>query len=293
MRRSSVNSLRSGTHSLQNSNVFVRAALPRESTAGSGDGLPKLGFLALGPISACVPVQPKNELSPKDNVIEMKRPSILSVDPTKDNQLRDGVRIIVTPTAFSAERRKTSEFRFQSAILMVGNGPAARRNRSEPTFGPDEVRFKIRISNRLPRVVRLAGTAVAFQPAGRTTNVPPERYAEFLNGIVLPQQEGSLDLVGPKVSDIKRSDLRGDSATLALLLCDVVTATDAAGTPTRSSNFEFFDRFAVVRARDSVVVKQCKLMVSMHAHNYSRAVAQKNSNQCARVPEWESAYEGS
>lgn len=243
-----------------------------------------LAFVAL---CGCVPVQTNSGASPQEKEFVLKRPRIQSVDPTKDNQLRDGVRIIVTPTPFVVERRSASSFRFQTALVMVGGGPAERRDTSEPMVTPDELRFKIRISNRLPRVVRLAGTAVAFQLAGRTINVPHERYADFLNGIVLPQQEVTLDLVGPKVSEIVGSQMPGDSATLALLLYDVVTATDAAGTPTKRSNFEFFYRFAMVPTRDSVMQTVCKLKVSLAAYKYLQTVTQNDANRWVRVPEWE------
>lgn len=247
----------------------------------------RLILIAVVGLGACAPIQAGSGVSPEGKEYVLKRPRIQSVDPTKDNQLRDGVRVIVAAAPFQVERRSASAFRFQTAMLMVGGGPAERRDSSEPIVTPDELRFKIRISNRLPRVVRLAGTAVAFQLAGRTINVPHERYAEFLNGIVLPQQEVTLDLVGPKVSEIVGSQMPGDSATLALLLYDVVTATDAAGTPTKRSNFEFYYRFAMVPTRDSVVQKTCKLKVSLAAYKYLQSVTQNDANRWVRVPEWD------
>jgi hypothetical protein len=246
--------------------------------------------LWMSALCGCATIAPSPVDSKNQGSFESKHPNITSVDPSKDNQLRDGVRIIVTPTPFRFERVTTSEFRFQPAMVMINAGPVDRRDRSVPHYGPDELRFKIRISNRLPRVVRLAGTAVAFQLAGRTINVPHERYAEFLNGIVLPQQEVSVDLVGPSVTDIVGADfnkLPGDSATLALLLYDVVTATDAAGTPTRRSNFEFYYRFALVPTRDSVVSKSCRLKLSLSAYRYLQSAAQMDPNRWVKVPEWD------
>lgn len=241
-------------------------------------------------LCACAPIQAGSGVSPQDKEFVLKRPRIESVDPMKDNQLRDGVRIIVAPAPFHVSRKVASAFRYQPAVLMIGGGPVERRDLSEPIVTPDELRFKIRISNRLPRVVRLAGTAVAFQLAGRTINVPHERYAEFLNGIVLPQQEVTLDLVGPKVSEIIGSQLPGDSAVLALLLYDVVTATDAAGTPTKRSNFEFYYRFAMVPTRDSVVRTNCKLKASLAAYKYLQTVTQSDANRWVTVPEWDGLY---
>lgn len=244
-------------------------------------------------LTSCVPLVPPPAVAPKSNTFASKHPRITSVDPAKDNQLHDGVRIMVTATPFRFDRIITSEFRLQSALVMLNGGPADRRDRSEPGFGPDDLTFKIRVSNRLPRVVRLAGTAVAFQLAGRTINVPHERYANFLNGIILPQQEVTLELVGPSVREIVGPDfnaLPGDSATLALLLYDVVTATDAAGTPTRRSNFEYFYRFALVPARDSIVSSSCRLRLNLPAYNQLRIATQADLNRWVKVPEWDSLY---
>lgn len=241
----------------------------------------------------CAPLAPAAPVTPEPKGFASKHPRIVSVDPARDNQLRDGVRIIVTPTPFYFDRLTTTEFRLQSALVMVNGGPADRRDRSEPGYGPEELRFKIRVSNRLPRVVRLAGTAVAFQLAGRTINVPHERYANFLNGIILPQQEITLDLIGPSVREIVGADLNklpGDSATLALLLYDVVTATDAAGTPTRRSNFEYYYRFSLQPARDSIVSKNCRLKLALPAYNRLRIAAQGDVNRWVKMPELESAY---
>ena len=252
-----------------------------------------LAVQALLLICSCATLAPIAAESPKDNAFASKHPTLFSIDATKDNQLRDGVRIIVTPIPFRFERSSSSAFRFQPTLLLLNGGPAERLDRSTPEFHPDEVRFKIRISNRLPRVVRLAGTAVAFQLAGRTINVPHERYADFLNGIILPQQEVTLDLVGPSVEEIVGKDfnkLLGDSATLALLLYDVITATDAAGTPTRRSNFEFYYRFALVPAKDSVIQKTCRLKLSMEEYRYLQAASQGDANRWTQVPQWNAVH---
>jgi len=248
--------------------------------------------LSLATLASCAALVPPAPVAPQATTFASKHPKIASVDPAKDNHLRDGVRIIVTPVPFHFDRMTTTEFRLQSALLILNGGPAERRDRTEPDYGPEEFRFKIRVSNRLPRVVRLAGTAVAFQLAGRTINVPVERYADFLNGIILPQQEVALELVGPSLKEIVGPNfnmLPGDSATLALLLYDVVTATDAAGTPTRRSNFGSYYRFSLIPARDSVVSTTCRLNLSLPAYNALRVLTQGDKNRWVKVPEWDAA----
>jgi hypothetical protein len=246
--------------------------------------------LSLMTLGSCAALVAPPSIAPRVTTFASKHPQIVPVDPTKDNQLRDGVRIIVTPMPFQTTRVSTSEFRYQSALVVLNGGPAERRDRSEPSYAPDEMRFKIRVSNRLPRVVRLAGTVVAFQLAGRTISVPVERYKEFLTGIILPQQEVILELVGPTLKEIVGPDfnkLPGDSATLALLLYDVVTATDAAGTPTRRANFEYYYRFSLVPARDSVVSTSCRLKLSLPAYTWLKTTTQADVNRWIKIPHWE------
>jgi hypothetical protein len=92
----------------------------------------------------------------------------------------------------------------------------------------------VKINNHLERVLRLAGAVVSFQIAGKSIAVDKARYDDFLNGIILPRQEGEYEIAGPDVSTLP------DNATIAVFIYDVVTATDPAGNATKRSNFEFY-----------------------------------------------------
>jgi len=179
--------------------------------------------------------------------VPVRMPTIAALDPAQENQEQDGVRVIASAVPFNISNVLRCDYRFVPAILRkVAESPVDRREHAVPSIEPDAFRFKVRINNRLPRVLRLAGTAVAFQVSGRNVNVPQDRYADFLNGIVLPQQETELELSGPTLAEIIGDDMKGlpgDSATIALLLFDVVTETDGAGNPTKRANFQYFYKF--------------------------------------------------
>jgi hypothetical protein len=124
---------------------------------------------------------------------------------------------------------------------------------------PDMVGFKVKIYNRLERVLRLAGTVVSFQVAGKTADVPKARYENFLNGIILPRQEAEYEVGGPNLAALP------DNATLAFLLYDIVTATDAAGNPTKRSNFEFFYTLSRQDKEQEASVGVSRVMLSQGA----------------------------
>jgi len=167
------------------------------------------------------------------------------VDPDKQDQEKDGIRVTVAPYTYTPKTVVRKEYRIlspsfsPSSFIKVQNQqqqqhPAEVKEIPSIAITPDTIRLKVKIYNRLERIVRLAGAVVSFQVAGKQANVPKARYEDFLNGIVLPRQEVEYEVGGPDLTDLP------DNATIAFLLYDIVTATDAAGNPTQRSNFEFF-----------------------------------------------------
>ncbi len=162
-------------------------------------------------------------------------PILTPVEPDKQDQEKDGIRVTVAPYTYTADTVVRKEYRLIPSLIRMNNQqPAEVREIPSMAITPDTLRLKVKIYNRLERVLRLAGTVVSFQVAGKQTNVPRARYEDFLNGIVLPRQEAEYEVAGPDLADLP------DNATIAFLLYDIVTATDPAGNPTQRSNFEFF-----------------------------------------------------
>ena len=178
---------------------------------------------------------PTSQRSAETTPLEYTLPALTPVEPNKQDQEKDGIRISVAPYAYAPRQTVQREYRRVPTILIVNSQfPAEVRETPHVEVYPKDVRFKIKIYNQLERVLRLAGTVVSFQVAGKTVAVNKARYDDFLNGIILPRQEGEYEVAGPDL------DALADNTTVALLLYDIVTATDQAGNPTKRSNFEFF-----------------------------------------------------
>lgn len=178
-------------------------------------------------------------------MLQYRLPTLTPVEPDKQDQEKDGIRVTIAPYTYTAKTVVRKEYRIlspslsASSFISVGNRaepqhPAEVKEIPSIAVTPDAVQFKVKIYNRLERVLRLAGTVVSFQVAGKQANVPKARYEDFLNGIVLPRQEVEYEVGGPDLPDVP------DNTTIAFLLYDIVTATDPAGNPTQRSNFEFF-----------------------------------------------------
>ncbi|MEK9139369.1 MAG: hypothetical protein AAB393_19805, partial [Bacteroidota bacterium] len=163
---------------------------------------------------------------PSHTTLQYRLPVLTPVEPDKQDQEKDGIRVSVAPYSYTANTIVRKEYRLVPSLVTVNNQqPAEVREIPSIVITPDTVRLKVKIYNQLERVLRLAGTVVSFQVAGKQTNVPKARYEDFLNGIILPRQEVEYEVGGPDLSDLP------DNATIAFLLYDIVTATDAAGNP--------------------------------------------------------------
>lgn len=167
--------------------------------------------------------------------VSYQMPVLASVDPAKQDQEKDGVRISVVPYSYATKQSIKREFQQLPTLLIVNKQyPAEMREIPSLHVEPSHLRFKVKINNRLERVLRLAGTVVSFQIAGKTIAVDRARYEEFLNGIILPRQEGEYEISGPDLEAVP------NNSTIAVFLYDMTTATDQAGNPTQRSNFEFY-----------------------------------------------------
>ncbi len=162
-------------------------------------------------------------------------PVLAPVEPEKQDQAKDGLRVSVAGYSYQPKLVYQRQYRKVPQLLTVGGSyPVEVREMPSVEVTPKEVRFKVKIYNNLEHVLRLAGTVVSFQAGGKTLAVPKDRYDDFLNGIILPRQEGEYELSGPDISALP------GNATIAFFLYDIITETDAAGNPTRRSNFEFY-----------------------------------------------------
>jgi hypothetical protein len=72
------------------------------------------------------------------------------------------------------------------------------------------------VYNQLDHVLRLAGSVIQFQVAGKSIALNAAgHYDDFLNGIILPRQQGDFDIHGP---DLATAPV---NTTIALFIYDV------------------------------------------------------------------------
>jgi hypothetical protein len=184
---------------------------------------------------------------------------VLSVlEAGKETLEKDGVRISLAAQSYVLSRPAVRrEFKRTSlAVAPKDNLVNVVETPVSTQVGPKEIKFKLKISNRLDRVLRLAGAVVQWQVAGKAVSVDKSGSQELLSGIILPRQEGEFDVFGPDWASLP------DKSTIALFLYDVVTATDAAGNPTKRSNFEFLYTISRQEKQDSFPIVRKQVGVS-------------------------------
>jgi hypothetical protein len=76
----------------------------------------------------------------------------------------------------------------------------------------------------------------------------------------LPQQEGDYEVSGPDLSVLP------DNSTIGLFLYDMVTATDAAGNPTKRTNFEFYYTLSRQQKSQDMPVTVRRVMLDPSGH---------------------------
>lgn len=185
-------------------------------------------------VSGCQMPQPQ-PAPPTTRPVSYQLPVLTPVDPNKQTQEADSIRVTVSPYPYTTRRLVHREIHRIPTVIVVNNQyPADMVEVPRIEVTPNQVCFKVSIVNHLEHVVRMAGTTVSFQVAGKSVAVDKAGYDDFLNGMLLPGQENDYEIKGPDISALPAN------ATIGLFLYDMVTGTDAAGNPNKKSNFEFY-----------------------------------------------------
>lgn len=211
----------------------------------------------------CVP----QEVKPTSAHTTIYMPVISTVDNYPQSIEKAGIRVSVEP--FTYKPMKKIELTCKSVIAWMGVSYQSLEARGDarnytytlteiPHFvvEPAQLKFKVRITNNLNHVLRLAGSVVAFQVSGKSVAVDQSGYKDFMQGIILPREESEFVVAGPNVDTIQ-----GNSA-IALLLYDVVTKTDAAANPTERTNFEWFFKYNMMPTVVTAAVRQTQRNMS-------------------------------
>lgn len=220
-------------------------------------------LIALGVASAACAVNPPPR-SPEIARTSCLVPTFAALAETKEAQEKGGVQIAVAPLLYEAVSAvETTTRDIQPSFGDRLTAPQGwqtmrfveRTTRPVLRVTPDRLRFRVRISNHLPRVFRGAGTVVQFNAAGKLVPLAPEGYAELGNVIVPPRSEAQVEIYGPPLEAVP------DQATLGLFLYDVVTKTDAAGNVTEKQNFEWYFNYATQLREETGPVHRERLWV--------------------------------
>jgi len=190
----------------------------------------------------------------------VKMPLLAPLRETNPLQEKGGISISLSPILYqviqdSVVKDVTVNPSFLEA-LTAKDGAVFFDRTVTPVLGvtPDELRFVIKLNNKLNHVIRGAGTVVSFVINGNQIALSQEHYSELLNAIVVPRGEAQLGISGPKLNAIP------DSCTIGLFLYDFVTATDAAGNPTEKQNFEWYYTYKAQTHEQMGSVKKTRMV---------------------------------
>ena len=154
---------------------------------------------------------------------------------TPQTQDRGGLKITCAPVSYTMVQKAPAD-----AVAAAQQNPYARRRTVTPVLvpNPDRVALQITINNDMDHLFRSQGAVVQFQIAGKLVAGNAADYAEMANAIVPPRGQQQVTVYGPPLASVP------ENTTMAVLLYDVVTATDAAGNPTKRENFTWYFTYA-------------------------------------------------
>jgi len=174
-------------------------------------------------------------------------------------QQKSGVSIELTPVTYDLARRvKTEQKDKPRPFLWTEDDPNRETIRwfdkiETPYFvpNPPNLRFAVKISNQMDGTLRLAGSIVTYQVDGKPLQVPAANYAEFVSSIIPRRQTIETFVNGPPVNQLKET-----GGQVLVSIDDIITERDAAGNPTKRSNFEWIFSYSMepVTKTDQITV---------------------------------------
>ena len=203
-------------------------------------------FLVFSLIISICCLPPNPSLEPSSLTVRYEIPDVRALEGYPELQEKDGISVSVVPKSFVKDEK------FRIKCRWIGDVLDRTLGIKEEDFGwdqeteyqifevpyyevkPENLVFNVKIYNHLERVLRLAGTIVAFQLDGKMINLERANYKEFLDGFIIPRQEQECEIRGPLINTLP------NQCNVALLLYDIVTQTDEAGNVIKKSNFEWY-----------------------------------------------------
>jgi hypothetical protein len=211
--------------------------------------------------SGCASKQPAGPII-TPVTLTAKLPIVKPFDETLSSQEKADVRITVVPVNYEAkldshktEKQVATKVR---RYLFPVNGKTADEvgvfeRETTPTLEttPDELRFQVKIANKMSRVFRGKGTVVQYTVDNQQTAVDPSAYGTLDGLIVPPRSEQVVYISGPKLKNLP------ETTKVGVFFYDVVTNTDAAGNIVEKQNFEwYFNLTTETKTHNGQIVKE-------------------------------------
>ena len=175
------------------------------------------------------------------STITLNIPTITPQPETQYTQSKAGLEISVAPVTHTAVIKE--HVRVQSTnppvwVFFVGgvNDVYVEQTTYQTAkVEPGQLRFLVKINNKMPRVFYGKGTVVQFNAGGRLLAVDQSGYNMFLGAIVPPRQEQQIEIIGPPLSELTQP-----KGIIGIFLYDVVTNQDDSGKVTEKQNYEWY-----------------------------------------------------
>ena len=209
-----------------------------------------LASAVLGPPLHAQQVQP-----PPPTQLELRIPSLLATPKTELTQAKGGISLTVKPAEYQEKINETSSFDPNPlGAYRADQRVFCKMYTSSISVSPNRIAFAVTIANGLERVFRGAGflgagAVISLRVDGKSISFDPSGITELLNVVVLPEEQGQVAVYGPGISTL------GESGTIDFLVYDVVTAVDAAGTPTQRQNYAWHYTYSVASRSKTVPIR--------------------------------------
>jgi len=209
----------------------------------------------LGPLFIAAQVYAQQVHPPPPTKLEWKIPTLLATPKTELTQAKGGISLTVTPATYQENIKETSSFDPKPlGAYRADQQVYCKMFTSSVSVSPDRIAFSVTIANGLERVFRGegfvgAGAVISLKVDGKSISFDPSGITELLKVVVLPDEKGQVTVYGPSISTLAAS------GTIDFLIYDVVTAVDAAGTPTQRQNYAWHYTYTVDSHSKSVPIR--------------------------------------
>lgn len=161
-------------------------------------------------------------------------------------ELKEGTRTICTPEYVADEGSVIS--------YAVEHGP-------EYTVTPSHVEFRLKVSNRTSKILKLAGTMFKFVVDGNEVALDGTQQA-VIDAALRPNDTQEFSIVGPEWSTLPKH------ALISFNIFNVPTEFDDAGNVTKTENFDWsFDYNVTTVEKTGQVTYQTMYMTAAEASN--------------------------